>query len=400
MKNADIVIVGGGMVGLALAALLKDSPCQIKIIENREPHFDLTQISHRVSAINTRSQRMLEKVGVWQTLPQDRLSPYYKMAVKEKDSFANIEFDLNEPMIRTLGLSQLGFIIENQQIQYHLWQQVRQQTNTEILIAQPQKWGISDTNAVISLTNGEMISAKLVIGADGANSWVRQQAQIPLVSQDYQHTALVCNVKTAEPHQQTARQIFAPESILAFLPLHDPYSCSIVWSLPPLEAQRFVACETKAFNQALTIAFDNQLGLCELQSERAIYPLTARYARDFAQPRLALIGDAAHTIHPLAGLGVNLGFADAIALADTLNHLLEEGKDIGEYRHLRSFERQRKVEALRTLSAMGGLKALFAGDNPLKKLLRGVGLSLTNQLPPIKKLLIEQATGIPSQPKL
>ncbi|QBQ64464.1 FAD-dependent 2-octaprenylphenol hydroxylase [Actinobacillus indolicus] len=393
MKTADLIIVGGGMVGIALAGLLANTSCQIKIIEKNAPILS-GEISNRVSAINLRSQQMLEKVGAWQLIPEQSCSPYDQMLVWEKDSFAKIHFDNHDYAIKQLGLEQLGFIIENQHIQYALWQKVSQQSNVEIILSTPKTLGVSDNGVFLTLENGEMLSAKLVVGADGANSWVRQQSRIPLISRDYQHTALVCNVKTVESHQKVARQIFSPESILAFLPLRDEHLCSIVWSLPPEQAKQLVECDEKQFNQALTIAFDNQLGLCELQSSRNIYPLTARYARDFAQSRIALIGDAAHTIHPLAGLGVNLGFADAITLATELETLLSIGKDIGDYRHLRQFERVRKLEAVKVLAAMEGLKQLFSGDNPLKKLVRGVGLSLTNQNALVKKFIIEQAIGI------
>lgn len=392
MKNADIVIVGGGMVGLAFASLLADCDCQIILIEKQLPTAPTDIISHRVSAINAASQQMLQQVGAWQQIPEHRLSPYSQMKVWEKDSFAHIHFDNHDPLIKQLGLAQLGFIVENSQIQWALWQRVSQQSNVTMLQDSPKSLGVSEGGAFLTLESGQMIAAKLVVGADGANSWVRQQRQMPLISQDYQHTALVCNVKTVEPHQQTARQIFAPESILAFLPLNEPNHCSIVWSLPPEQAEILNHCDEQTFNQAITVAFDNQLGLCELQSPRGIYPLVARYARDFAQPRIALVGDAAHTIHPLAGLGVNLGFADVITLANEVKRHLSLGNDIGEYRHLRQFERKRKVEAVKVLVAMKGLKSLFEGDNPVKKWVRGVGLSLTNRHCLLKKFFIEQTT--------
>ncbi|MDH2998936.1 FAD-dependent 2-octaprenylphenol hydroxylase [Pasteurellaceae bacterium LFhippo2] len=393
MKTADIVIIGGGMVGLALAGLLAHSDCSIKIIEKSAPQLD-GSISNRVSAINATSQAMLTEIGTWQRIPTERLSPYDQMFVWEKDSFAKIHFDNNDCAIKQLGLEQLGFIIENNQIQSALWQQVSKQQNVEIILSNPTSIGLSENGAFLTLENGEMLSAKLVVGADGANSWVRNQAKIPLISRDYQHSALVCNVKTEEPHYKTARQIFAPDSILAFLPLPDQQLCSIVWSLPPEKAKKLANCDEREFNSALSIAFDNQLGLTELQSDRGIYPLVARYSRDFAKERLALVGDAAHTIHPLAGLGVNLGFADAITLAQEIKQNLLLGKDIGEYRNLRRFERVRKLEAVKILTAMEGLKQLFSGDHPVKKLVRGIGLSLTNQNALVKKLLIEQAVGV------
>ncbi|MDG6881776.1 2-octaprenyl-3-methyl-6-methoxy-1,4-benzoquinol hydroxylase [Phocoenobacter uteri] len=398
MKSSDITIIGGGMVGLALAALLKEARCKITIIERALPFFEPNLLTNRVSAINFTSQKMLENVGAWQNIPENKRSPYSKMHVWEKDSFAKIEFDNNSAEIKSLGLEQLGFIIENQHIQQALWQQVSTQDNVDIILATPKNLAINESSAFLTLDNGETISSKLIIGADGANSWVRTQMNMPLVSREYQHTALVCNVKTQESHQQTAWQIFSPESILAFLPFNDEHHCSIVWSLPPEKANQLVNCDESEFNKALTIAFDNKLGLCELatdlQNPRGIYPLTARYCRDFAKNRVALIGDAAHTIHPLAGLGVNLGFADAIEMAKQIQANLEQGMDIGEYRHLREYERIRKVEAVKLLGAMGVLKELFSGNNPMKKLLRGMGLSLTNQLPIVKNSLIKQAIGL------
>lgn len=393
MKTADIIIVGGGMVGLALAGLLENCPCSIKIIERAVPQLSL-EVINRVSAINLNSQQMLEKIGVWQNIPENCRSPYSQMYVWEKDSFAQIYFDNQDEAIKQLGLEYLGFIIENQHIQYALWQKVCKQKNVEILLGSPKVLGISDNGVFLTLENGDMVSGKLVVGADGANSWVRQQAKIPLISRDYQHTALVCNVKTEDAHERTARQIFSPESILAFLPLKDENYCSIVWSLPHEQAEKWVKSDITQFNRQLTIAFDNRLGFCELQSSRAIYPLTARYARDFVSSRVALIGDAAHTIHPLAGLGVNLGFADAILLATELEKLAIAGLDLGEHRYLRSFERIRKLEAIKILAAMESLKQLFSGDNPLKKLVRGVGLTLANQNGLIKKLIIEQAIKV------
>lgn len=395
MKTADVIIVGGGMVGLALAGLLADTDCQIKIIETAQPEVGYSpQFSYRVSAINGASQQMLQRIGAWQAIPETRLSSYSQMMIWEKDSFAKIHFDNDELTIKQLGLSQLGFIVENTLIRSALWQKVSQQKNVEIILSKPINVGVSDNGVFLTLEQGEMLTGKLLIGADSANSWVRKMAQIPLTSKDYQHTALVCNVRTAEPHQHTAQQVFDKESILAFLPLSDPNICSIVWSLPPDKAEEYLSCDTETFNKMLNIAFDNQLGLCELVSDRAIYPLTARYARDFTQPRIALMGDAAHTIHPLAGLGVNLGFGDAVVLANTIKSNLDEHRDIGLYRNLRHFERVRKVEATKMLFAMEGLKQLFSGDHPMKKLIRGVGLMGVNQITPLKKIFIELAAGI------
>ena len=389
MKTFDLVIVGGGMVGLALAASLRKAPLHIAVIESFPPQTSTEQITNRVSALNLASQNLLTELGVWSNLTAIRATAYNDMDVWEKDSFAKIEFSG-----KSLGLTHLGHIVENHLIQHTLWQNVLSQKNAEILTALPQTVAVTDSNAIMTLNNGHMLSAKLIVGADGANSWVRKQADIPLVFRDYGHHALVCNVKTEEPHQNTARQIFAGESILAFLPLHNANLCSIVWSQPPKQAEYLTQCTEEEFNKALTVAFDGKLGLCQVKSARSSIPLTARYARDFAKKRIALVGDAAHTIHPLAGLGVNLGFQDVISLAQEIEKNLSMNVDIGEYRYLRHYERWRKTEAVKMLVAMQGLKDLFNGSNPIKKLVRGISLSATNQLTPLKEQLIKQALGI------
>lgn len=389
MKTFDLVIVGGGMVGLALAASLRKAPLRIAVIESFPPQTSTEQITNRVSALNLASQNLLTELGVWSDLTAIRATAYNDMEVWEKDSFAKIEFSG-----KNLGLTHLGHIVENHLIQHTLWQKVLSQKNAEILTALPQTIAVTDSNAIMTLNNGHMLSAKLIVGADGANSWVRKQADIPLVFRDYGHHALVCNVKTEEPHQNTARQIFARESILAFLPLHNANLCSIVWSQLPKQAEYLTQCTEEEFNKALTVAFDGKLGLCQVKGARNSIPLTARYARDFAKKRIALVGDAAHTIHPLAGLGVNLGFQDVIRLAQEIEKNLSMNVDIGEYRYLRHYERWRKTEAVKMLVAMQGLKDLFNGSNLIKKLVRGIGLSATNQLTPLKEQLIKQALGI------
>lgn len=393
MKTFDITIIGGGMVGLALAAgLAQESapyPLKIAVIEGFPPQTPREQITCRVSALNLASQTLLEQLGVWQTLLNWRATGYDQMQVWEKDSFAKIQFDT-----QGLGVSHLGHIVENHLIQQALWQQVMAQKNVEIITALPQTLGITENNAILTLNNGQMLSSQLIVGADGANSWVRKQANIPLIFRDYGHHALVCNVETAEPHQHCARQIFAHDSILAFLPLHEDNLCSIVWSQSPEQAQTMKDCDEQTFNRHLTVAFDHRLGLCQVKGERKTIPLTARYARNFAQPRIVLVGDAAHTIHPLAGLGVNLGLQDVVSLLQEIRQNQQRGVDLGEYRYLRHYERWRKTEAVKMLVAMQGLKELFAGEHPLKKLLRGVGLSATNQLSLVKEQLIKQALGI------
>ncbi|HGY2796085.1 TPA: FAD-dependent 2-octaprenylphenol hydroxylase [Citrobacter amalonaticus] len=397
MQSVDVAIVGGGMVGLAVACGLQGSGLRVAVLEQREPQplaMDADP-ALRVSAINAASEKLLTRLGVWSDIVARRASCYHGMEVWDKDSFGRIEFD-----DQSMGYSHLGHIVENAVIHYALWQKAQQ--SSDIMLMAPAElqqvaWG--ENEAFLTLKDGAMLTARLVIGADGANSWLRNKADIPLTFWDYRHHALVATIRTEEAHGAVARQAFHGEGILAFLPLSDPHLCSIVWSLAPEAAERMQQLSDEQFNQALNIAFDNRLGLCQVESDRQVFPLTGRYARQFAAHRLALVGDAAHTIHPLAGQGVNLGFMDAAELVDELKRLHRQGKDIGQYLYLRRYERSRKHSAAMMLAGMQGFRELFAGTNPAKKLLRDIGLKLANTLPGVKPQLLRQAMGLNDLPE-
>jgi 2-octaprenylphenol hydroxylase len=396
MQNVDVVIVGGGMVGLGLAAALKHSALKVLVVEGQLPDPQLGEVAdNRVSALSLASQQILRHVGAWDGIAARRLQAYDKMAVWEQDSFGHIDFDA-----ASLRQANLGHIVENRVIQLALLEAIladgtRGASNLQLLTpARAKSLQSGPAGALLLLEDGQAISAKLVVAADGAHSWVRRQADIPLTSWDYGHHALVATVRCAEPHEAVARQIFTPDGPLAFLPLWQENLCSIVWSLPAARAEALCACDDEQFNRQLTAAFDARLGLCKVEGARSAIPLTARYARDFARERLVLVGDAAHTIHPLAGQGVNLGLLDAAALAEQILHNHAAGEDIGLLANLRSYERWRKSEAARMLAAMEGLKRLFSGANPLKKLVRGVGLRAANLLTPFKEGVIRAAMGL------
>ncbi|KNC89977.1 FAD-dependent 2-octaprenylphenol hydroxylase [Trabulsiella odontotermitis] len=396
MQSVDVAIVGGGMVGLAVACGLQGSGLRVAVLEQHAPQSLNPDAppALRVSAINAASEKLLSHLGVWSTIQATRASRYHGMEVWDKDSFGRIVFD-----DQSMGFTHLGHIVENTVIHHALWQKAQQCSDVTLLAPAEVKqvaWG--ENEAFITLKDNSMLTARLVVGADGANSWLRNNADIPLASWDYRHHALVATIRTADPHQATARQIFHGEGILAFLPLSDPHLCSIVWSLSPQDAERMQQASEAEFNQALTIAFDNRLGLCQLESERLVFPLTGRYARQFAAHRLALVGDAAHTIHPLAGQGVNLGFMDAAELIDELKRLHRVGKDIGQHFYLRRYERSRKHSAALMLAGMQGFRELFAGEHPAKKLLRDIGLKLADTLPGVKPQLIRQAMGLNDLP--
>lgn len=397
MQSVDVAIVGGGMVGLAVACGLQGSGLRVAVLEQYVPQPLAADAAPqlRVSAINAASEKLLTRLGVWSDIVARRACCYHGMEVWDKDSFGRIEFD-----DQSMGYSHLGHIVENAEIHYALWQKAQRSPDITLLApAEIQQVAWGENEAFLTLKEGTMLTARLVIGADGANSWLRNKADIPLTFWDYRHHALVATIRTQEAHGAVARQAFHGEGILAFLPLSDPHLCSIVWSLSPQEAERMQQASVDEFNRALNIAFDNRLGLCSVESERQTFPLTGRYARQFAAHRLALVGDAAHTIHPLAGQGVNLGFMDAAELIDELKRLQRQGKDIGQYLYLRRYERSRKHSAAMMLAGMQGFRELFAGENPAKKLLRDIGLKLADTLPGVKPQLIRQAMGLNDLPE-
>lgn len=387
MKMLDLVIVGAGMVGLALASALRESGLRIAVIDQKLPEEMAPEPSTRVSAINLASERFLTRTGAWPLLARKAI--FTGMSVWEKDSFAHFELDASQ-----FQQPHLGHIVENNVIQQALLTTLQDSTVELFCPAQIQSVSENEQGVVVLLDNQQMLFTRLIVAADGANSWLRQQFRIPVTSWDYQHTALVATIRTAEPHQNIARQIFTPQGPLAFLPLWQENLCSIVWSLPSLQAEELASCAEDEFNHRLAAMFDVRLGVCELVSARVLCPLKARYARQQVQSRLILMGDAAHTIHPLAGQGVNLGLMDTAALADTLLQSIKQQTPIDDAMALRRYERWRKAEAVQWLTTMEGFKQLFSGDHPLKKLVRGAGMRLAAHSMPLMKPLLAQALGV------
>ncbi|PSU46044.1 FAD-dependent 2-octaprenylphenol hydroxylase [Photobacterium frigidiphilum] len=391
MQSVDVAIIGGGMVGLTLAAALAETELRVAVIEGQLPDPELALLPDvRVSALSRASERILRRVGAWQGIESRRFSPYNRMEVWEQDSFAKIQFDAER-----LSQPDLGHIVENRVIQLALLDRIKQLSNVTLMAPERcQNIAFGESEAWLTMESGKSLTAKLVVGADGANSWVRRQLDIPLTHWDYGHSAIVANIRCAEAHDKTARQVFRPQGPLAFLPLAESDLCSIVWSVAPEEAEQLCGLSDSEFNKSLTAAFDNRLGLCKVEGQRQAFPLKMRYARDFVRERVALVGDAAHTIHPLAGQGVNLGLLDAASLAQELKALWQKEQDIGQKSNLRHYERWRKAEAAKMITTMQGFRDLFDGSNPAKKLVRDLGMLFADKAPGVKDEFMRRALGL------
>lgn len=393
MSQFDITIVGSGMVGATLACAIASeiSDLSIAVIDTAAPiekpaidSFDL-----RVSAITRASENIYRNIGAWNLIEELRVSPYRDMHVWDSKGNGVVHFDSAD-----LAEPTLGHIIENRVMQYALQQRLQTFDNiTVIAPARCKKLIENEEQVVLLLEDDQVITTSLLVGADGSRSWVRQQANIMVRGWDYDQAALVTYVKTENPHQETAWQRFMPTGPLAFLPLQDGYS-SIVWSTTPEHAEQLKNMDEAEFRKALCVASDNTLGEILSCSERAVFPLRFFVVDHYIKPNLALVGDAAHTIHPLAGQGVNMGLADAAALAQTIIDARQQGKAINAMSVLRQYERWRKADNVAMMVAMDGFKNLFGSELGFVRELRNTGMNLVNNLPVVKNTVIKQAMGL------
>jgi len=384
----DIIVVGGGMVGATFACALGGRPLRIAVVEPHQAprQWEDEQFANRVSAITRATERVFRAVGAWEGMTGRQAQAYQQMHVWDATGGGVIDFDAAD-----LGEPNLGYIIENRVILAALLDRMVEFENIDFFcpaeIAELQ-WGGTQH---ITLADGRAISAPLVVGADGSCSRVRDEAGIETTGWGYDQTAVVATVKTSRHHRDTAWQRFMPTGPLAFLPLPRGYS-SIVWSTSPEQADRLMALDDSAFLDQLQNAFGNGLGRMEWTGPRGAFPLKLEHANQYVRPGAALIGNAAHTIHPLAGQGLNLGVSDAAALAQVL---LEAGPGrLGELAVLRRYERWRKAENLAMMGSMDAFKRLFSNDQPVLRWLRNEGLKLTNAAGPVKHFFVRRAMGV------
>lgn len=394
--QADLIIVGAGMVGSALALALKDSGLDILLIDGSplsvKPFDAEAAFEPRVSALSAASQRILDRLGAWPGVVARRASPYGEMQVWDGTGTGAIHFSA-----ASVHADVLGHIVENRVVQDALLEPLHDSGIGLMPNARLEHLRHSGDDWLLTLVDGRQLRAQLVIAADGANSAVRRLAGCATREWDYLHHAIVTSVRCEQPHRRTAWQRFTDDGPLAFLPLDrqgDEHWCSIVWSVTPEEAERLMALDDEAFCSALGEAFEHRLGRVEHNDPRLCIPLRQRHAKRYVEPGLALIGDAAHTIHPLAGQGVNLGFLDAAVLAEVLLHAHARGERLADEKVLSRFERRRMPYNLGMMAAMEGFERLFQADPLPLRWLRNAGLRWVNQQPEAKALFVRQALGL------
>jgi len=399
-RDFDVVVVGAGVVGATMAALLGARRLvgsgRVALIADRlsgaaadaaaADDWDL-----RVFALSRASQRLLRLCGTWQRLPQVRCFPYERMRVWDASGApagpGSITFDCAE-----IGEPNLGFIVEGRALTSASLKSAGA-SGAVFIEGSVQTLRLDERQACIRLEDGRDLAAKLLIVADGIASKSRELLGIETAGHAYHQDALVAHVRTGEPHQSTAWQRFLPTGPLAFLPLPDG-RCSIVWSVAREEARRLRSLDAGAFAAALETASGGALGGMELTTEVASFPLQLKVALDYVRTRAVLLGDAGHAVHPLAGQGLNLGLLDCASLAEALESVRGDAELLGEPRLLRRYERRRKSENLLAATALDALERLFSSSNPLIEHLRGAGLGAVGRVPLLKRELALRALGL------
>ncbi|CAM5196574.1 FAD-dependent monooxygenase [Alishewanella longhuensis] len=385
MYDTDVIISGGGMVGAALAVALSQAGLAVTVLEKQQPlpFAADSAIDLRVSSLNLRSERWLATLGAWQDLQQMRLCPYQFLQAGEGK--AVVRFAASE-----IAEPHLGHIIENNLVQLALWQQFNEQvqvvTDTQIVALQQ-----SDSSVIVTLSDDRVLTAKLLIGADGAHSAVRQLAGIGTQGWQYQQACLVAYVDTPYPQQDITWQQFYPSGPRAFLPLPGAQA-SLVWYDEAAKVKQLAQLSPAALERAFIEAFPDELGAVKLKSS-AWFPLARMQAQQYVKGRVLLAGDAAHTINPLAGQGVNLGYADAMLLVDIINANLQAGRDLADNASLLQYQRQRKLQNSLMMSTMDVIYQIFSRDSDALSFIRQQGLRLAANAGVAKRLLTQYAVG-------
>ncbi len=398
MNHIDVLVIGGGVIGLSAAIAMRQLGYDVVVLEKGDLEAVSRRGVSRLYAINQASQQLLDQLEVWSQLPVSALSSYHRMSVWDAASDAHIDFDA-----RLILSDHLGHMVEESLLRQILLVQARAQG--VILVSHYDVTHVSQDSAqhTIQVTDGENSwCATSLLVADGANSDVRRLLKVPMINWSYHQQAVVATIQTERSHQQTAYQVFLSEGPLALLPMADDQHCSIVWSTTVEQARALLSMSDDDFNTHLTQAFGSKLGCLKLSSSRHSFPLEMRHVTQYAGPGWALMGDAAHTIHPLAGLGLNVGFADlacwisltkkkqAVERRVRKSSTLPLGWSV---RFIGEYQRQRKANLWQIILLLEMLNRLFRQSVPFVIGFRSLGLALTNRFIPLKRLLIEYAIG-------
>ena len=383
----DIIVVGGGLVGASAAVELSTQGFRVALVDKVSPQFDHAHNSeddwdNRIYAVSPGNAAWLETLGIWGGLDPARLCPIERMEVFGDAHAEPLVFDAYE--VNSLNL---GVILENRELLRALWSKLAALNVHLETSAQVESLAVREERAFISLKNGDVLNARLIIGADGGNSWVRKQSGVSVKMHDYQQMGVVANFETALPHGNIARQWFTENGVLAWLPLPGN-RISIVWSTD--NAAELMELSPDELANKVSGAGAHALGILQIISETAAFKLVKQTANQLISPRIVLVGDAAHQIHPLAGQGVNLGFRDVIVLSEVLKKA-SKYEDIGDAHVLRRYERARQADILALGTVTHGLHWLFESQSPIIKRVRNFGLGLTSQQRELKSYLIRQA---------
>ena len=389
--DGDIVIVGGGIIGGCLACILGQVGFNIVLLDaDIKSENSFKENDPRVFAITIASERILKKAGAWLLLNEQDISPFRRMHVWDENGNGEIRFEsaaICEPT--------MGYIIPHRAILHALHKKICDLENVNhIKGVSPIKIERHVNAMILDADNEQQFKSKLVVAADGSNSKTRKLLNIHYQKYDYKQSALACIVTTEIPHDEVARQRFLNDGPLAFLPMKNPYESGIVWSSSPERIERLLKFDKATFHGELEAAFDNKLGKIRESTERNVFPLSRAQAEHYVQPRFALIGDSAHTVHPLAGLGANLGLLDAASLAEILMNTFNLDRDIGRLQVLRRYERWRKGENQQMMYLLDGFKYLFENQFQSVQWLRNLGLDIIDEMPIVKNAIMMRAMGL------